>query len=171
MGQWPLKWIPNGLPNCPWLIWVHFLTFWSITALIYDKNTNYLNMWKIAVFGVLTLAKSTDQTGPFSYDLVIFLSVPHVGWLRKINNEKMHSLVVWSDQSYLYFFTEFWVKNFETFWNFQKSFWWPKKPWNHPKTIHIWFPLLTTPPKNMFFCPKRGHICQIDQIGKGRETL
>ena len=23
----------------------------------------------------------------------------------------------------------------------------------------------------MFFCPKRGHICQIDQIGKGRETL
>ena len=23
----------------------------------------------------------------------------------------------------------------------------------------------------MFFCPKRGNICQIDQIGKGRETL
>ena len=23
----------------------------------------------------------------------------------------------------------------------------------------------------MFFCPKRGHICQIGQIGKGRETL
>ena len=35
-------------------------------------------------------------------------------------------------------------------------------------TIHIWFPLLTKPPKNMFFCPKRGHICQ---IGKGRETV
>ena len=69
------------------------------------------------------------------------------------------------------FFTEFWVKNFETFWNFHKSFWWPKKPWNHPKTIHTWFPQLTRPPKNMFFCPKRGHICQIDQIGKGRETL
>ena len=69
------------------------------------------------------------------------------------------------------FFTEFWVKNFESFWNFQKSFWWPKKPWNRHKTIHISFPQLTRPPKNMFFCPKRGHICQIDQIGKGRETL
>ena len=52
----------------------------------------------------------------------------------------------------------------ETFWNFQISFWSPKKPWNRPKTIHIWFPLLTRPPKNMFFCPKRDHICQIGQI-------
>ena len=76
-----------------------------------------------------------------------------------------------SGQSDLCFFTEFWVKNFETFWNFQKSFWWPKKPWNHPKTIHIWFPLLTRPLKNMLFCPKGGHTCQIDQIGKGRENL
>merc|ERR1711902_185073 len=39
------------------------------------------------------------------------------------------------------------------------------------KTIHISFPQLTKPPKNMFFCPKRSHICKIDQIGKGRETL
>ena len=51
-------------------------------------------MWKLAVFGVLTLATSTDQTGPFSYDLIIFLSVPHVGWLRKIN-KPWKKCIVW----------------------------------------------------------------------------
>ena len=54
------------------------------------------------------------------------------------------------------FFSEFWVQNFESFWNFQKSLWWPKKPWNCHKTIHIWFPQLTRPPKNMFFLPQKG---------------
>ena len=33
------------------------------------------------------------------------------------------------------FFSEFLVQNFESFWSFQKSLWWPKKPWNGPK----WF--------------------------------
>ena len=94
-----------------------------------------------------------------------------VGCGKLRNHEKNASFGQLKWLKWPVFFSEFLVKNFESFWNFQKSFWWPKKPWNHPKTIHIWFPLLTRPPKNMFFCPKRGHICQIDQIGKGRETL
>ena len=50
------------------------------------------------------------------------------------------------------FFTEFWVKNFESFWNFQKSFWWPKKPWNHPYFIS---PIDETTEKHVFL-PQKG---------------
>ena len=42
-----------------------------------------------------------------------------------------------------------------------------KKNLNHLKNR---YPFLTRPPKNMFFCPKRDHICQIGQIGKGHES-
>ena len=59
------------------------------------KNTNYLNMWKLPIFDILTLITSTDQTRPFSYDLVIFLSVPHVGCLGKINRPRK-KCIVWS---------------------------------------------------------------------------
>ena len=72
-----------------------FWPFEALQPLYIKKNTNYLNMWKLAVFGVLTLAASTDQTGPFTYDLIIFLSVPHVGWLRKIN-KPWKKCIVWS---------------------------------------------------------------------------
>ena len=102
----------------------------------------------------VTLCTYGGQLRHFLNGFVIFLSIPSCGHC------KFTKLPV--------FFTEFLVKNFESFWHFKKSFWWPKKPWNHPKTR---FPQSTRPPKNMFFCPKRGHICQIDQIGKGRETL
>ena len=47
-----------------------------------------------------------------------------------------------------------------------KKFWWPKKPWNHPKTMYIWIYFLTRPLKNTFL-PKRDHNCQIGQMGKG----
>jgi len=115
-------------------------------------------MWKLSISEISTLLDYRGQLRHFLNGFVIFLSIPSCGILRK-----------WLKLPV--FFTEFLVKNFESFWNFQKSLWPPKKPWNRHKTIHIWFPLLTRPPKNMFFCPKRGHICQIDQIGKGRETL
>ena len=172
MGQWPLKWAPNGLPNCPWLICGHFLTLWSTTALIYKKNTNYPNMWNLAIFDILTLITSTDRTRPFSNDLVIFLSIPHVGWLRKIN-KPWKKCIVWLFEVIKVTCIFFRILG-SKFWKLLKL---PKiimvaqKTWNPHTTIHFSFPQLTRPPKNMFFCPKRGHICQIDQIGKGRETL
>ena len=52
--------------------------------LVYKRNTNYPNMWKLAIFDILTLITSTDQTRPFTHDLVIFHTRPHVGWVWKI---------------------------------------------------------------------------------------
>ena len=51
-------------------------------------------MWNLAIFDILTLITSTDRTRPFSNDLVIFLSIPHVGWLRKIN-KPWKKCIVW----------------------------------------------------------------------------
>ena len=172
MGQWPLKWIPNGLPNCPWLIWVHFLTFWSITALIYKRNTNYPNMWNLAIFDILTLITSTDRTRPFSNDLVIFLSIPHVGWLRKIN-KPWKKCIVWLFEvikvTCIFFRilgSKFWklLKLPKIIMVAQKTL---KSSQNYPYLIS---PIDETTEKHVFL-PQKGHICQIDQIGKGRETL
>ena len=112
MGQWPLKWIPNGSPNCPWLIWFHFLTIWSIAAIIYKRNANNPNMWKLAIFDILTLAISTDQTRPFTHDLVIFHTRPHVGWVWKIE-KPWKKCIVWSVEMAkvtCIFFQNFWLK-------------------------------------------------------------
>ena len=79
--------------------------------------------------------------------------------------KKMPNLVGWSDLSYLYF-SEFWVKKFETFWSFQISFWWPKKPEIVQNLSIFGFPFWRDQWKICFFCPKRVHICQIGQIEK-----
>ena len=115
MGQWSPKWTQNNLPNSPWLIWGIFLTFWSITAL-----TNYLNMWKLACNGILTLITSTNRTGPFNYDLIIFLRVPHFGWLGKINKpwkKCINWLVEVINVTCTFFFYRILVKKF---WNLLK---------------------------------------------------
>ena len=64
-------------------------------SLYISKNINYLILLKISISEILTFTASNDRTRPFSYDLVIFLSVPHVGWLRKIN-KPWKKCIVWS---------------------------------------------------------------------------
>ena len=48
-------------------------------SLYISKNINYLILPKISISEILTFTAPNDQTRPFSYYLVIFLSVPHVG--------------------------------------------------------------------------------------------
>ena len=86
---------PNGSPNCPWLIWVHFLTVWSIAAIIYQKNINYLILWKVWISEMLTFTASTDQMFHFFGNFLIILSLPPVGWLGKIEIS-WKKCIVWS---------------------------------------------------------------------------
>ena len=169
MGQWPLKWTPNGPHNCSWFIWVHFLTFWSITALIYDKNTNYLNMWKLAVFGVLTLAASTDQTGPFSYDLVIFHTRPHVGWVWKIE-KPWKKCIVWSVEVAkvtCIFLQNFWLKILKASETSKNHSGGPKNPEIIQKLSIFHFPNWRDHRKTCFSAPKGAISAKSTKSEKG----
>ena len=120
IGQWPLKWIQNGSPNCPWLIWVYFLTFKSIAAFIFIKKHQLSLIVKSIDFWNVNFHRFNRPNVPFWGDILIFLSLPHDGWLRKIEIS-WKKCIVWSVEAVkvtCIFFTEFWVKNFETFWNF-----------------------------------------------------
>ena len=59
------------------------------------KNINYLILWKVLISEMLTFTASTDQTILFLGDFLIFLSLPHVGWLRKIEISRK-KCIVWS---------------------------------------------------------------------------
>ena len=93
-GSKTLKWTPYGPPKLALIDLSPFPDLSKHCSLYISKNINYLILLKISISKILTFTASNDRTRPFSYDLVIFLSVPHVGWLRKIN-KPWKKCIVW----------------------------------------------------------------------------
>ena len=84
IGQWTLKWTQMVPPTArDWFESISW-PFKALQPLYTKKNINYLILWKVLISEILTFTASTDQTIPFSGDFLIFLSLPHDGWLRKI---------------------------------------------------------------------------------------
>ena len=69
--------------------------FKALQPLYIKKNINYHILPKISISEILTFTASNDQTILFGGDFWIFLSLPHVGWLRKIEISRK-KCIVWS---------------------------------------------------------------------------
>ena len=126
------------------------------------------------IIGILTLLILTDQTVHFLDIFLIFLSLPHVGWLRKIE-KPWKKCIVWSvemSKVTCIFSQNIVFKILTPYKTSKKYIGTPKKTEIIQKNYLYLISLFDdTSEKAYFFCPKRYHICQIWNMGKGRETL
>ena len=134
------------------IFWILPLT--ALQLLVTKKHQLSYNV-KSSEFWHFGFPRFNRPNEPFLGVILIFLSLPHVCWLRKIE-KPWKKCIVWLDEvgKVTYIFFRILSSKFWNILKISKKFWWPKNPETIQKRFIFDFTFWLDPKKTIFW-PKK----------------